>query len=67
MQAVVVESPSDVPLFWDPLNCSPPGSSVYGIFHAIVLEWVAISPSRGSSPSRARTRVSCIGRRVLYH
>ena len=33
----------------DPINCSLPGSSVHGIFQAIVLEWIAISFSRGSS------------------
>ena len=32
-----------------PLDCSPPGSPVRGIFHATILEWVAISVSRGSS------------------
>ena len=33
----------------DPLDYSPPGSSVHGIFQARILEWVAISYSRGSS------------------
>ena len=33
----------------DPTNCSPPGSSVHGISQEIILEWVAISFSRGSS------------------
>ena len=33
----------------NPLDCSPPGSSVHGIFQARILEWVAISSSRGSS------------------
>ena len=33
----------------DPLDCSLPGSSVHGIFQARILEWVAISSSRGSS------------------
>ena len=33
----------------DPKDCSPPGSSVHGILQARVLEWVAISVSRGSS------------------
>ena len=37
-----------------------PGSSVHGIFQAIVLEWIAISFSRGSSQPRDRTRVSRI-------
>ena len=31
-----------------PVDCSPPGSSVHGIFLARILEWVAISSSRGS-------------------
>ena len=34
---------------FDPMGCSPLGSSVHGIFHARILEWVAISSSRGSS------------------
>ena len=33
---------------WDPMDCSLPGSSVHGIFQARVLEWGAISFSRGS-------------------
>ena len=33
----------------DPMDCSSPGSSVHGIFQTRVLEWVAISYSRGSS------------------
>ena len=37
------------PTLCDPMNCSPPGSSVHGIFQATILEWVAISFSRGSS------------------
>ena len=37
------------PTFCDPMDCSPPGSSVHGIFQARVLEWVAISFFRGSS------------------
>ena len=34
--------------FWDTVNCSLPGSSVHGILQARILEWVAISFSRGS-------------------
>ena len=45
---------------WDPKVCSPPGSSVHGIFQARILDWVAISYSRGSSLPGDRTRVSCI-------
>ena len=39
------------------MDCSPPGSSVHGIFQATVLEWIAISFSRGSSQPRDRTQV----------
>ena len=39
----------------DPLDCSPPDSSVHGILQARILEWVAISFSRGSSQSRDQT------------
>ena len=42
------------------MDCSLPGSSVQGIFQARILEWVAISFSRGSSPPRDQTQVSCI-------
>ena len=51
------------------MDCSPPGSSVHGIFQARILEWVAISFSRGSSQPWDGTHlsdVSCIGRQVLY-
>ena len=48
----------------DPVDCSPPGSSVHGIFQVRVLEWVAISFSRGSSQPRDQTQVSrIVGRR----
>ena len=52
----------------DPEDCNPPGSFVCGILQARTLERVAISFSRGSSPPRDQTPVSCIsciGRRVL--
>ena len=41
----------------DPMDCSPPGSSIHGIFQASVLEWVAISFSRGSFQPWDRTQV----------
>ena len=44
----------------NPINCSLPGSSIHGIFQARVLEWVAISFSRGSSQPRDWTQVSHI-------
>ena len=37
------------PTLFDPMDCSPPGSSVHGILQARIVEWVAISSSRGSS------------------
>ena len=37
------------PTLCNPMTCSPPGSSVYGILQARILEWVAISSSRGAS------------------
>ena len=42
-----------------------PGSSVHGISQARILEWLAISSSRGSSQPRNATLVSCIGRKIL--
>ena len=51
--------------FCDPMNCSLPGSSVHGIFQARILEWVAISFSRGSSQPRVQTWVSCIAGRFF--
>ena len=53
-------------LFFDPIGCRPPGSSVHGISQARILAWVAISFSRGSFQPRDQTRVSCIGRQILY-
>ena len=49
------------------MDCSLPGSSVYGILQARILEWVAIPFSRGSSWPRDWTWVSCTGRQILYH
>ena len=52
------------PTLCDPTDCSLQGSSVHGILQARVLEWVAISFSRGASQPRDQTQVSCIvGRR----
>ena len=43
------------PILCNPMDYSPPGSSVHGILQARILEWVAISFSRGSSPPRDQT------------
>ena len=54
-------------MLWDPMDCSLPGTSVHGTFQAIVLEWIAISFSRGSSQPRDRTRVSrIVDRRFIF-
>ena len=53
----------------DPIDCTWPGYSVHGIFQARILEWVAISFSRESSPLREWTCIffgSCPGRQILY-
>ena len=47
------------------MDCSPPGSFVHEIFQARILEWVAISFSRGSSWPRNRAQVSCIAGRFF--
>ena len=44
----------------NPMDCSPPVSSVQGISRTRILKWVAISFSRGSSPPRGQTQVPCI-------
>ena len=54
---------------WDPMDCSPPGSSVPGIILERILKWVATSSSRRSSLPRDWTHFfcgSCIGRWILY-
>ena len=53
------------PSLWDPMDCSLPGSSVHGILQARILEWFAISFSRGSSQPRGRTQVSRIAGRCF--
>ena len=55
----------------NPMDCSPPGSSVHRIIQERILEWVPISSSSGgSSWPRDRTHVSCdscLGLEILYH
>ena len=53
------------PTLLTPMDCSLPGSSVHGIFQARILEWVAISFSRGSSWPTDWTQVSCIAGRFF--
>ena len=49
----------------DPVDCSPPGTSVHEMLQARVLEWIAISCSRGSSRLRDPTHVSCLAGRCF--
>ena len=49
----------------DPMDCSPPISTVHGILQAGILEWIAISYFRGSSQPKNLTHVSCFGRQIL--
>ena len=53
------------PTLCDPMDCSLPGSSVHGILQVRILEWVAISFSRGSSQPRDWTQVSWIAGRCF--
>ena len=55
------------PTFCDPMDCSPPGSSVHGILQARILKWVTLPSFRGSSQHGDQTHISyvfCIGRWV---
>ena len=63
---VKVKSVSPVRLS-DHMNCSLQGSSVRGIFQVRILEWAAISFSRGSSRPRGRTPALPHCRQTLYH
>ena len=64
LQCMKVKSESEVSqscrTLCNPMDCSPPGSSVHGILQARVLEWVAIPFSKGSSQPSNQTQVSCI-------
>ena len=53
------------PTLCDYMDCSPPGSSVHGISQARILEWVAISFSRGSFQPRDQSNISFIGSRIV--
>ena len=51
----------------EPMDCSLWVFSVHGILQARMLQWVAVSSSRGSYQSRNRIHISCVGRKILYH
>ena len=67
LKEIKSESESEVtqscPTLCDSMDSSLPGSAVHGIFQARILEWAAISFSRGSSQPRDWTQVSCIADR----
>ena len=52
------------PTLCDPMDCSPPGSSVHGIFQARVVEWVAISFSNWEEAS-VKKRGPCVRRKAV--
>ena len=60
-------STKSCPILCNPMDCSPPGSSVHGSLQARILEWVVISFSRGSSRPRDQTGISWIDKQILYH
>ena len=56
------------PTLCDPMDYTPPGSSVHGIFQARILKWTLIPSSKGSSQPKDPTHIiSCIGSGGLYH
>ena len=69
LQTMKVKSESEIaqscPTLCDPVGCSPPDSSIQGILQVRILEWVAISFSRGSSQPRDQICVSCIAGRCF--
>ena len=52
---------------WDPMHCSPPGSSVYGILQARILDWVALYSSKGSSQPRDYSILSLVHFSFLFN
>ena len=62
---VKVVDAQSCPALCDPMDCSPPGSSVHGILQVRILERVAIPFSRDSTRPRDQTPVSCIARRFF--
>ena len=51
----------------DPIDCNPPGSPVHGILQARILEWVAISFSKGIFPTQGSNLGLLHCRQILYH
>ena len=53
------------PTLCNPVDCSPPGSSVHWILQARILKWGAFPSSRESSPPRDGTHIACIAGRFF--
>ena len=71
LQCMKVKSESEVaqscPTLNDPMDCSPPGSSIHGIFQARVLEWVPL-PSPNSDLRQQKNKVCCPkGHEIILH
>ena len=54
------------PTLWDPMGCSPPGSSVHGILQARILEWVASALLQGIFPTQGLNPGLLYCRQILY-
>ena len=63
--SAVSEVAQSCPTLCSPMDCSPPGSSIHGIFQTRIWEWIAISFSRGSSRLGDQTQVSHIAGRCF--
>ena len=57
---VHAKSLESCPTLFDPMDCSPPGSSLHEILQARILEQVAVSFFRGSSQPWDQTHISCV-------
>ena len=53
------------PILCNPINCSPPGSSVRGVLQVRILEWAVIPFSRGSSLTQGSNPGLLHCRRIL--
>ena len=62
----VSEVAQSCPTLCDPVNCSPPGSSVLGILQARILEWVAMPLLQGIFPTQGLNPGLCHWRQILY-
>ena len=64
---LVVLVAKSCPTLWDLVDCSSTGFSVHRISLSRILEWVAISLTKGSSWPRDCTCISCISRHISLH